>query len=224
VIPSAARLALIVGEERARLPAVLALANRMLLTNIPCKRVSTERAIQRRNKLLREIFSDFGQAFSNLHFELDEESSTVNAQAFVRGEKRVVRMYGGLAYHAVIGVDGLVFTLLHEAGHHLASGGRLASSSELGCECAADRWALTKGSAKLRKETGRTFAIGRVVSSLEKLTVPASCDSGTEKDGPRICWAKYWSKRRRVLAGPEAAPAIPRCYLSEFFTSEANYV
>lgn len=196
----------------------------MLFANIPCKRVSTDRAIQRRNKLLREIFADFSQAFSNLHFELDEESLTVNAQAFVRGEKRVVRMYGGLAYHAVIGADGLVFTLLHEAGHHLSLGGRLASSSELGCECAADRWALTKGSAKLRKETGRTFAIGQVLSSLEKLAVPASREPAVRKDGPRICWAKCWPKRKRVLARSETAPAIPRCYLSEFFTSEADYI
>jgi hypothetical protein len=123
----------------------------MLLTNIPCKRVSTERALQRRNKLLREIFADFGHAFPNLLFELDEGSSTVNAQAFVRGDHQVVRMYGGLAYHTRLGADGLVFALLHEVGHHLSSGGRLASSNELGCECAADRWVLTKGSAKLKK-------------------------------------------------------------------------
>jgi hypothetical protein len=220
----AARLVLIVGEERVTIRAGRASANRMLLTNISCKRVSTDRAIQRRNKLLRDIFADFSRAFPDLLFELDEGSSTVNAQAFIRGDKRVVRMYGGLAYHASVGGDGLVFTLLHEAGHHFSSGGRLASSSELGCECAADRWALTKGSAKLRKETGRTFAIGRVLSSLEKLAVPASREPAARKDGPRICWAKYWWKRKRVLARPETAPAIPRCYLSDFFRSEADYI
>jgi hypothetical protein len=196
--------------------------NRMLLTNIPCRRVSTERALQRRNKLLREIFADFSHAFSDLLFELDEGSSTVNAQAFIRGDHRVVRMYGGLAYHTRVGADGLVFALLHEVGHHLSSGGRLASSEELGCECAADRWALTKGSAKLRKETGRTFRIERAVSSLEMLTVPASRRPGTDRNGPRTCWAKNWTKRKHILAKPESAPAIPRCYLSEFFMSQTN--
>jgi hypothetical protein len=196
----------------------------MLLTNIAGKHVGTERAFRCRNKLLREIFADFSRAFPNLLFELDEQSSTVNAQAFLRGDNRVIRMYGGLAYHAYVGADGLVFTLLHEAGHHLSSGGRLASRKELGCECAADRWALTKGSAKLKKETGRTFEIEQVVSSLEKLSGPSVCGRKTSRNGAGACWARSWLKRKRVLKQPESAPAIPRCYLPEFFISESSYI
>jgi hypothetical protein len=195
----------------------------MLLTNIPCKRVSTDRALRRRNELLREILADFRHAFTDLAFELDEGSSTVNAQAFIRGNNRVIRIYGGLAYHACVGADLLVFALLHEVGHHLSSGGRLASRDELGCECAADRWAVTKGSARLRRETGRTFAIERAVSDLEVLTAPASCSPIRKKDGPRICWAEHWAKRKRILAKPDVAQVIPRCYLSEFFMSQTSY-
>jgi hypothetical protein len=196
----------------------------MLLTNISFQRVGTGRALECRNRLLREIFADFRHAFPNLLFELDEGSSTVNAQAFIRGGSRVIRMYGGLAYHALVDVDGLVFALLHEVGHHLSSGGRLASAEELGCECAADRWALTRGSATLRKRSGRSFEIERVLASLEKLALPASGRRGEITDGPKVCWIGDWSKRKRVLARLKSAPAIPRCYLSAYFASETNYV
>jgi len=196
----------------------------MLLSNLPFDRVDAGQALLLRNELLQDIFADFRHAFPDLLFELDEASATVNAQAFVRGGRRVVRMYGGLAYHATVGADGLVFALLHEVGHHLSSGGRLASRDELGCECAADRWALTKGAAKLRKETERTFAIAEVLSSLDKLAGLACCGRKENEDGPQICWAKDWPKRQRILARPASIPAIPRCYLTEFFTSESNYV
>ncbi len=195
----------------------------MLLTNISCTRVGAGRALRLRTELLSEIFADFSHAFPELSFELDEASSTVNAQAIVRPGSRVVRMYGGLAYHAFVGADALVFTLLHETGHHLSSGGRLASRDELGCECAADRWALTKGSRKLRQETGRSFAIAEVIASLERLTGPVPGHCATT-NGPKHCWAVNWSKRKRILAAPESIPPVQRCHLSEFFASETKYL
>jgi hypothetical protein len=178
--------------------------------------------------LLGEILGDFRRAFPNLIFEVDDGSSTVNAQAIMQGVTRLVRIYGGLAYHTHIGSDGLVFALLHETGHHLCSGGRHASSNELGCECAADRWALTKGRSRLKQQTGRTFDPERAISGLEAISGLASFTAGCVPAGsenhPRICWATEWSRRKRILDRSNPIPTIPRCYLSEFFASETNYV
>jgi hypothetical protein len=200
----------------------------MLLTSIVSQRLATRRSVQRRCALLGEILGDFRRAFPALTFEADDSSSTVNAQAIMRGVTRLVRIYGGLAYHTHIGSDGLVFALLHETGHHLGSGGRLASSNELGCECAADRWALTKGCGRLKQQTGRTFVPERAISSLEMISGPTSsiagCVPAGSKSHPRICWATDWSRRKRILTQSNPMPAIPRCYLSEFFTSETNYI
>lgn len=168
-----------------------------------------------RDKLLCEILTDFRSAFPELRFELDDASTTVNAQAFIRGGDRVVRLYGGLAYHVAIEADGLVFTLLHEVGHHLSKGGRLAANTELGCECAADRWVLTRGIAQFQKRTGRMVSIEQAVANVEQIT-PAACGLRARKRGPSVCWADHWPLRKRILVRPESAPAIPRCYLSEF--------
>jgi hypothetical protein len=191
----------------------------MLFTNIPCQRLRG-RDLRLRRGLVREILADFRRAFVGVHFELDEASATVNAQAFMRADRRIVRLYGGLAYHAAMGADGLVFTLLHEAGHHLSSGGRLAGRDELACECAADRWALSKGASRLRKETGRCYAVGPAVRSLDGLAGP---EAGERSDAPPTCWAMNWSKRKRVLVGPEAVPPVRRCALPEFFASETKH-
>ncbi|MBR1157882.1 hypothetical protein [Bradyrhizobium elkanii] len=188
----------------------------MLFANATGEPVGKGSARACRDTLLCDILADFRRAFPDLLFELDEGSATVNAQAFIRGNDRVVRIYGGLAYHAAMNADGLVFALLHEVGHHLSKGGRLAANSELGCECAADRWILARGAARLRKQTGRTLSIERAVSSIEPLTALAGCDRRARKRGPNVCWADHWPRRKRVLVRPEAAPAIPRCYLSEF--------
>ncbi|GEC53980.1 hypothetical protein ABIF38_004614 [Bradyrhizobium japonicum] len=188
----------------------------MLFANMTGEPVGKGSARTCRDTLLCDILADFGRAFPDLLFELDEGSATVNAQAFIRGNDRVVRIYGGLAHHAAMNADGLVFALLHEVGHHLSKGGRLAANSELGCECAADRWILAKGAARLRKQTGRTLSIERAVSSIEQLTALAACGGRARKRGPSVCWADHWPRRKHVLVRPEAAPAIPRCYLSEF--------
>jgi len=213
---------LIVGLEQATIAKGLpGSVYRMLFTNIPGNRLRAGRALRRRDELLRDILADFRRTFPELLFELDQASPTVNAQAIVRIDRRVVRIYGGLAYHAHVGVDGLIFTLLHETGHHLSSGGRLALREDLACECAADCWALTEGAARLKEETGRTFVIGEAIRSLDQLTQP--CGGGTKADA-KLCWSMNWSRRKRALAGPESARSVRRCHLPEFFASAVNYI
>src|ERR1700730_10363777 len=122
-----------------------------------------------REDLLRVVFLDFRKTFPKIRFELHAESRTINAQAIIHGEVRIVRLYGGLAFHSLAESDLLVFTLLHEVGHHLSSGGRVAFCESLGCECAADRWAFTKGLSNLKKRAGRTLDTEKAVASLDAL-------------------------------------------------------
>lgn len=178
---------------------------------------------EKRKDLLKVIFLDFNQAFPIIEFELDERSRTVNAQAITHGDTRLVRLYGGLGFHPFIGEDGVVFILLHEVGHHLASGGRLAFCQDLGCECAADRWALTQGRATLKNRTRRIFSIDKALASLEALSEFPRNNVVQEKtyEGPSPCWALDWQKRRLHLAGLRKLPALRRCYMSDYFVSHS---
>lgn len=47
------------------------------------------------------------------------KDSTVNAYASRKGHKWIVSMFGGLARHPMMTVDGLVSVVCHELGHHL---------------------------------------------------------------------------------------------------------
>lgn len=174
----------------------------------------------KRRVLLRRIFRQFRKTFPNLRFELHTESRTINAQAIIHGEARIVRLYGGLAFHLLADNDLLVLTLLHEVGHHLSSGGRLAFCESLGCECAADRWALTRGLSSLQKRSGCTLDLGRAVASLDALqiavTSPRSTASGGKETVPG-CWALDWPKRKLHLAGLIGMPVVLRCHLSDFY-------
>ena len=175
-----------------------------------------------RGDLLRVMFLDFRKTFPSIEFELHAESRTINAQAIIHGEARIVRLYGGLAFHSLTESNLLVFTLLHEVGHHLSSGGRLAFCENLGCECAADRWALTKGLSSLEKRAGRTLDIDKAVASLDALeTVVAphrAIDPESKARLPR-CWALDWPKRKLHLTGIIPMPVVRRCHLSEFYVS-----
>jgi hypothetical protein len=175
-----------------------------------------------RGDLLRAVFLDFRKTFPKIEFELHAESRTINAQAIIHGEARIVRLYGGLAFHSLGESDLLVFTLLHEVGHHLSLGGRLAFCQSLGCECAADRWALTKGLSSLEKRVGRTLDIEKAVASLDALETEVTSRRAISpggKNGLPRCWALDWPKRKLHLAGLIPMPVVRRCHLSEFYVS-----
>lgn len=197
----------------------------MLFANASAEQFRDRRSLDERRRLLESIFTDFRKTFPRLEFEHDEKSHTINAQAIARGSARLVRMYGGLGFHPEIGADGIVFTLLHETGHHLATGGRLAFCPDLGCECAADRWALTRGSSELKKRTKRKFDVEKAVADLDALSRCSphhvAADNPETEDGPSTCWALDWRKRRLHLRGLTMMPAIPRCYLSDYLVSHS---
>ena len=53
---------------------------------------------EERKGLLQEVLLDFSAAFPEIEFEIHAESPTINAQAIIHGETRIVRLYGGLAH------------------------------------------------------------------------------------------------------------------------------
>jgi hypothetical protein len=175
---------------------------------------------EEREGLLQEVLLDFRGAFPEIEFEIHSESPTINAQAIIHGETRIVRLYGGLAFHPLAESDLLVFALLHEVGHHLSSGGRLAFCESLGCECAADRWAVRRGVSSLRQRSGRTLDVGHAVDRLDALAAtvafrrPVASDSEARPSG---CWAMDWPTRKLHLTGHIPMPITRRCRLSEFY-------
>lgn len=194
----------------------------MLFESNSLHQVEGYRHLDERGDLLRVIFVDFRKAFPKIEFELHAESRTINAQAIIHGDAQIVRLYGGLAFHSLAESDLLVFTLLHEVGHHLSSGGRLAFCESLGCECAADRWALTKGLSGLEDRAGRTLDIEKAIASLDALGTAVRARRAIapeDKDGLPRCWALDWPKRKIHLAGLIPMPVVRRCYLSEFYVS-----
>ena len=193
----------------------------MLFSSLPRDVIGDSGSLGERSEQLEEIFSDLRRAFPEIEFELDAASRTVNAQAIDHGEVRIVRLYGGLAFHRLIDHDGLVLTLLHEVGHHLAAGGRLSAGSRLACECMADRWALTKGAARLEKTTGRTLAIDKAVASLERLASSQQSVAACNDAGPRNCWGWNWPERKRLLAQRGGSlPLVRSCPMPAYYVSQ----
>ena len=80
---------------------------------------------------------------------------------------RIVRLYGGLALHPKVNDDALIFALLHETGHLLASGRRFASDPMLACDCEADKWAISEGAEILHRRVGLIAGFGLNVRSRE---------------------------------------------------------
>lgn len=170
------------------------------LDDLPGLRTSEGRRI-----LLEEILAGFRLAFSNIEFVLFAESSIINAQAIMLGSNRQVRLYGGLAFHPAVCRDGLIFILLHETGHHLASGCRLPWTPWLACECVADRWATNQGIATLRIRAEEEYQLAAALREIDAL----ACHSSDPKDRQPLdedridhrknCWAANWETRKKFL-------------------------
>jgi hypothetical protein len=193
----------------------------MLFASLPRNMIDDSRLFEERSNQLKDIFTDLRRAFPEIEFELDAASQTVNAQAIDHGDVRIVRLYGGLAFHRLVDHDGLVLTLLHEIGHHLAAGGRLTANSRLACECMADRWALTKGAGRLAKLTGRSLAIDRAVANLDRLATPTKAGATARQDtGPRSCWGWNWPKRKHLLAKRGSLPLVRNCPMPAYYVSQ----
>jgi hypothetical protein len=164
---------------------------------------------QERHDLIKTLLSEIGQIYPQVSYELDLGSPTANAQALARGSVRVVRLYGGLALHPMIGQDTLIFVLLHETGHHFAAGPRFALDPMLACDCAADDWALTTGASSWLGHFKRSFDVRKVVEGMEAVILSTcgefrSRNKHFTRDARTQCWTASWQARKSILC-PKAA-------------------
>lgn len=172
-----------------------------------------------RVRMLEVLLSEFRSAFAEIKYEVDTQTRIVNAQAFVLGGSRIVRLYAGLAFHSLLSEDALVFTLLHETGHHRARGRRFAGDPALACDCLADRWAIGPGAKVLRICSGRVLNLPASLKSLDAMIASievarVSAPARRQFRGPHSCWAGYWPARKLRLNSN--APLTPRepCYFN----------
>lgn len=178
-----------------------------------------------RAAMLDVLASQFRTAFAGIDYQIDTQTRVVNAQAFGIGNQRIVRLYGGLALHPLATEDALVFTLLHETGHHRARGRRFAGDPMIACDCLADKWAIRVGADALRRACGRRMDLANAVDALDAVIL--SIDGGRSRstsqitDGrkPQLCWTGHWrSRKSRLMEGNAPAPVGP-CYF-QFQTSK----
>ena len=149
-----------------------------------------------RHDLLSELVSVFARCFPSIRYRVLGSVNVVNAQASVAQDGWLVDLLGGLVFHRAIGRDGLIWTLLHETGHHLGKGSRLPWA-DLACECTADRWALTRGRKRLRAE-GIEFDLGTALGEIERASRPTNARRGS-KPAHGLCVATNWRKRKQAL-------------------------
>jgi hypothetical protein len=163
-----------------------------------------------RQALVQSLLEDFRQTFPTIEFSLISEFGFLNAQALLLGSKRLVKLYGGLAFHNRLGKDALAFALLHETGHHLAVGSRLNWNPWLACECVSDLWAVNEGAATLREQTGYTVNIVKAVEELDQVI-----GQPTELEHSHACWAFSWRDRKASILKEGPQRSNEECPLGE---------
>jgi hypothetical protein len=90
----------------------------------------------------KTLLKRFQTHFPELTYDMDLGVELANAQAFLDGAKKRVRLFGGLVRHRKIGLAGLAFTLGHETGHHLGGAPYLQFHRWLSSEERATEWAI----------------------------------------------------------------------------------
>ena len=93
----------------------------------------------------KTVLAAFQKCFGDVTYELAWYSDSVNAQAFICGNHRHVRLYGGLARHRRVTWAGIAFALAHETGHHLGGAPFDSTYFWLSSESRADEWAMSEG-------------------------------------------------------------------------------
>jgi hypothetical protein len=167
---------------------------------------TTERNFSRERRALLIRLSDVSRrAFPGIEVLIYEASSSFNAQAFSARGQQIVTLFGGLAFNRRMGKDGLLFSILHEIGHHLAPGPRFTQTSNLSCDCAADRWATVEGHAVILSH-GLTLDIKSALNEIEV----AISELGGAFDLTAERWCFDWARRKITLTSSFLEP-LTRC-------------
>jgi hypothetical protein len=184
----------------------------MLLGSLPLATREQDRSSERRSFLDR-LFETSRKAFPEVQALVYEASPSFNAQAFCIGQQKIVALFGGLAFNRHLGKDGLLFATLHEIGHHLAPGPRLTVTSNLSCDCAADRWAVGEGQDVI---LSHGLALD-IESALDEIQAAIS-----ELDGVSSliahCLCSDWARRKATLTSPLPGPLNQCEKILDFFS------
>ncbi|WP_298884384.1 hypothetical protein [uncultured Bradyrhizobium sp.] len=172
----------------------------MLLGSLALATREQDRSSERRS-FLDQLFQTSRKAFPEVEALVYEASTSFNAQAFCIGSQKFVALFGGLAFNRRLGKDGLLFATLHEIGHHLAPGPRLTATSNLSCDCAADRWAVGQGQDVI-SSCGLALDIK---SALEQIETAVS-ELGGALSVIADCLCSDWARRKAALTSPLPGP------------------
>jgi hypothetical protein len=170
-----------------------------------------------RKALVGHLLDDFRHTFPTIEFSLIAEFRFLNAPALLLASRRLVKLYGGLAFHERIGKDALAFALLHETGHHLAIGPRLNWNPWLACECVSDLWAVDEGAAALREKTGYSINIVKAVEELDQVIGQTS-----QPNPSHDCWALSWFDRKASILKKGPDKGREECPLGELMMRAAK--
>lgn len=163
-----------------------------------------------RYALIGRLFEIAKEVFPEICLKVLEANSSFQAQAWVLRGKKKVTLLGGLAFHPRLGKDGLLFTVLHEIGHHVAPGPRLTQTSPLSCDCAADRWVITEGQ-RLFSAHGITLDIQSALVEIESIL----CDLVSAEALDSTSWCFDWP-RRKIRLSSVPAPQLTECEFRSF--------
>jgi hypothetical protein len=118
----------------------------MSFLNWPTEQVLPSRRAQaQRRRVALDLLERFSSAFPQITYQFVWESRSLNAQAWMLGSVRYVRLYGGLVRHGSVRKCGLALTLAHETGHHLGGLPRDPHMSWMTWQGQADYWAARTG-------------------------------------------------------------------------------
>ncbi len=126
------------------------------------------------NKVIDDLSAIYAPIISNMGGKLNVDrgwdNATVNASAQRFGNTWQVNMFGGLARHAAVTVDGFALVMCHEIGHHI--GGAPKTSGFLWL----NRWASNEGQSDYfatLKCLRRLFENDNNAAIVRAMTVPA---------------------------------------------------
>jgi hypothetical protein len=173
--------------------------------------VSQQDRSRARYALLTRLRGLSREIFPNINFLVQEDNSSFQAQAYVRDGQQIVSVFGGLAFHRCVQKDGLLFSILHEIGHHVAPGPRITRTDPRSCDCAADRWVLAEGQ-HLFSSRGMTLDIRSALSEIEL----AISDLMPAHDLKSEQWCFDWARRKMALTSI-AAPQVVECEFRKFY-------
>lgn len=129
--------------------------------------------------------------------------ATVNASAMQSGNRYIINMYGGLARHETITMDGFALVACHEMGHHLGGAPKVSS------------WASNEGQSDYYANMKCLKQVFADSSSLSFTRL-----SGSDEVAEKSCNAMYASPQDRAVCVRAAMAGKSVAYLFQILRKE----